>query len=242
MILVDLLGPAFRYKVLGNHVILLNDTPAKRLPKNERHSGYTITGYIYDALTGEVISSASIYEVDGMLVAATDTAGYYSISIPGDTDSKVISYSKAGYADTLIIVRPHERSSRNISLTPVPRKVSGNQLPEVPVGEPDERKLVRALVPAKTRITAQNIGVIEQRWAQLSLLPFVGSNRFVSGLITNRLSINVLAGYSGGVRGLEAGSILNMVRNDMNGVQLSGFGNIVGNKEPRGSIVRLLQC
>ncbi len=229
-VLKEVAGPGLRYKVLGNHIILLADSPAKKIPKSERNPEYTITGYIYDAQTGEILSSASIYEVEGMFVSATDSKGYYSLTVPGDRDRQVLSYSKAGYADTLIVVKPKEQPSLNISLTPKPNQVNGSQLADLPVEGLNERTLVRALVPSKTRIAAENIPVIEQRWAQLSLFPFVGSNRFVSGLVTNRLSLNIFAGYAGGVRGLELGSFLNVVRNEMYGAQISGFGNIVGKK------------
>lgn len=229
-ILNDLLGAGIRYKVLGNHIILLSDAPVKRVPASERNPEYTITGYIYDAQTGGIISSASIYEVEGMYVSSTDSKGFYSLTVPGERERQVLSYSKTGYADTLIIVKPREQASVNIFLTPKTRKLPENQLPGLPVTGLNERTLVKALVPAKARVTAENIPVIEERWAQLSLFPFVGSNRFVSGLITNRLSLNIFAGYSSGVRGLELGGFLNVVRNEMRGVQMSGFGNLVGKK------------
>jgi len=229
-VLKDLVGPDIRYKVLGNHIILLSNTSGKRTPKNERKLEYTISGYIYDAQTGAIISSASIYEVQGMVVSATDENGYYTLTVPGDRDDQVFSYSKSGYADTLIVVKPKEQSSLNISLSPQPRKLSETRLPELPVSGLNERKMVQTFVPSKVRVAAENIPVIEKKWAQISLFPFVGSNRFVSGLMTNRLSLNVFAGYSGAIRGLELGSFLNIVRKEMYGVQMSGFGNIVGTK------------
>jgi hypothetical protein len=228
-ILKDVAGPGVRYKVLGNHIILLGDKPVKSQAGNEKEQEYTIEGFIYDAQTGEILSSASIYEVEGMFVSATDDKGFYSLTVPGDREKRV-SYSKAGYNDTLIIVKPKEQTSVSIRLTPKPRKLGDSPLEVFSAPNLNDRKLVTALVPAKTRTAADNIPVIEQRWVQVSLFPFIGSNRFVSGLITNRLSLNVFAGYSGGVRGLELGSFLNVVRNEMNGVQLSGFGNIVGKK------------
>jgi hypothetical protein len=60
------------------------------------------------------------------------------------------------------------------------------------------------------------------------VIPFVGSNWKVSGSITNRISFNLLAGYSGGVDGFELGGFLNMDRNDVRGFQIGGLGNIVG--------------
>jgi hypothetical protein len=113
-ILRDLVGHDIRYKVLGNHIILLSEVPVKRTPADGANPEYTITGYIYDAQTGQIISSASIYEVEGMFVSATDSAGFYSLKVPGHRERQVFSYSKAGYADTLIIVKPKEQPSLNV--------------------------------------------------------------------------------------------------------------------------------
>ena len=47
-ILKDLTGPKIRYKVLGNHVILMGDEPAKSVPEWNLKKEYTINGYIYE--------------------------------------------------------------------------------------------------------------------------------------------------------------------------------------------------
>jgi hypothetical protein len=65
------------------------------------------------------------------------------------------------------------------------------------------------------------------RISQLSVLPFVGTNGLESDEITNRLSVNILAGYNGGVNGTEVAGLLNVLRRDMKGVQWSGVGNLV---------------
>lgn len=65
---------------------------------------------------------------------------------------------------------------------------------------------------------------------QLSFITPLGTNGIKSGQIVNRISINLLAGYSGGVEGLELGGFLNAVKSDVNGVQLAGFGNVVGGR------------
>ena len=63
---------------------------------------------------------------------------------------------------------------------------------------------------------------------QVSLIPFIGTNHTLSGRIINGYSLNLLAGYSLGVRQLEVGGVLNMVRGDVTGVQVAGVGNVVG--------------
>ena len=228
-VLEDLLGRNLKWKVLGNHVIILPGDNTK-LSKSERQIEYTLTGYIYDAVTGEIISSASIYDVDERLVSATNQEDFYSINLPSSQQERLISYSKRGYNDTLIVIRPSEAQTFNISLRPLPAQPGELTLEALPPSNLHDRTLVAALVPARAITASENIPVIEERFAQVSFLPFVGSNHVASGLITNRVSVNLLAGYSEGTRGLELGGMLNIDRNNMDGVQLGGFGNIVGNK------------
>lgn len=62
---------------------------------------------------------------------------------------------------------------------------------------------------------------------QVSFFPGLGTNGTKSGEVTNNLSINVIAGYNGGVEGLEVGGFSNTLKGDMNGIQLAGFSNQV---------------
>jgi len=226
------MGSDIRYKVLGNHIILLPEANRKS-SKSERKIQYTLTGYIYDAFTGEIISQASIYDVDERLVSSTDQDGFYSLNLPSNQEKRWISYSKTGYNDTVIVIRPKDLTSANIQLVPKPVVPGEQALKSLPPVALHDRTLVAALVPGKAMTASENIPIIEERFFQISFLPFIGSNHVVSGLITNKVSINVLAGYSEGVSGLELGSLLNIVRNDVSGVQVGGFGNIVG-KDTRG--------
>lgn len=67
----------------------------------------------------------------------------------------------------------------------------------------------------------------ENRVAQVSLLPFIGTNTSQSDDVTNNISMNLLWGVNGGVNGMEVGMGLNMIENDMNGFQVAGLGNKV---------------
>jgi len=231
-LLGDLLGSDIRYKVLGNHIILLPDTD-KKSTRSERKIQYTLTGYIYDAVTGEIISQASIYDLDERLVSSTDEAGFYSLNLPSNQDERMVSYSKTGYRDTVIVVRPSEINPVDMQLVPKPVPPQEQALKGLPPESLHDRTMVAALVPGKSMVASENIPVIEERFFQVSFLPFVGSNHLISGLITNKVSLNVLAGYSKGVKGIELGGLLNIARNDVSGVQVGGFGNIVG-KDTKG--------
>lgn len=63
---------------------------------------------------------------------------------------------------------------------------------------------------------------------QLSFITPLGTNGMESGRVVNQLSINLFAGYSAGVDGLEMGGFANLVRCDVKGVQLAGFLNYAG--------------
>lgn len=68
----------------------------------------------------------------------------------------------------------------------------------------------------------------DTRLAQISLLPFLGTNALRSNEITNKFSVNLLWGTNGGVDGMEVGGFVNNVKNDVRGVQVAGFGSTVG--------------
>ena len=66
------------------------------------------------------------------------------------------------------------------------------------------------------------------RLAQISLLPYLGTNSIYSSQMSNQVSVNLLWGVNGGVEGLEVGGFVNTIRNDVKGVQLAGWANVVG--------------
>ncbi len=68
----------------------------------------------------------------------------------------------------------------------------------------------------------------DRRLAQISLLPYLGTNLGRSDEITNNLSINLLWGANGGVDGLELGLFYNKVANNVHGLQIAGLGSRVG--------------
>lgn len=227
-ILNNLLGSGYKYTIIGDHVIILRDKT--KVPRAERKINHVISGYIVDQYTEESIYEASIYELAGRKISSTDEQGHYSLSFPASVEQRYLSFSKLGYVDTIVVVRPQEEQVFNVSLRPISNNVEAISKIESAPFDMHQTPFVAALVPAKSITMADNVQVIEERFAQISFLPFIGSNRFVSGMLTNRLSLNVFAGYSGGVRGLELGGFLNMDRGDMRGAQLSGFGNIVGKR------------
>lgn len=86
----------------------------------------------------------------------------------------------------------------------------------------------KMMIARTQRIHDKNVTDTLSRPFQLSLLPFLGTNKLLSGSIENRVSVNIVMGYSAGVRKMEFGGGLNGVRRNVNGFQFAGVGNIVG--------------
>jgi len=66
------------------------------------------------------------------------------------------------------------------------------------------------------------------RLAQISLLPYLGTNTHRSNEVTNNVSVNVFWGTSKAIEGFEIGGIANSVVADMSGLQIAGLLNQVG--------------
>lgn len=77
-------------------------------------------------------------------------------------------------------------------------------------------------------IRMRNVNDTIYRRSQISFLPYVGTNRKMSGQCINDFSFNILGGYSLGTRVLELGAFANIDRGNVSGLQMAGFGNVVG--------------
>jgi hypothetical protein len=59
----------------------------------------------------------------------------------------------------------------------------------------------------------------------LSFITPLGTNGLQSWNTVNRISINLFAGYSAGVKGVELAGFTNVLNGDMDGIQVAGFSN-----------------
>jgi len=68
---------------------------------------------------------------------------------------------------------------------------------------------------------------IKTRPFQITFVTPLGTNGLDAWNITNKFSINLYAGYNGGLDGVELSGFGSMLKNNMKGAQISGFGNII---------------
>ncbi len=75
---------------------------------------------------------------------------------------------------------------------------------------------------------AQRYGNFEKVPFAVGILPPLSTNGKHAGNCVNQASINLLAGYSAGLSGVEISAFSNSERDFAHGIQIAGFGNFVG--------------
>jgi hypothetical protein len=229
-ILASLTNNEFGIRERGTYILMIK----KKVSQTEKSSkkDYVIEGYVKSSITGQTIEKATIYSVGGKYSTITNNDGYYSLHVSSDRDMLGLSFSKRSFLDTIIVVKPDDIKLRqDILLTP--RESAPDKMPTLsattnPYKDVEELAMVKILVPEKQRARAINLNFLEDIPIQLSLIPSIGTNRFTSGMKTNTVSFNVLAGYNAAIEGVELGGLVNITRTNMTGFQAAGLGNIVG--------------
>jgi len=229
-VLEHLLGENIRNKEVGNHVILIQSSHRETQGVSGQKTEYLIQGYIEDGLTGHQLKDATVYEVSRRKAILSDIRGHYSFPLPAGPDIQGLYFAKAGYADTVVFIRPVRDYSLNVTLHPLYGSLFhiSSRPAALQVNLIDSMALVNLLVPRKALVTSENLQVYGTRAFQISLIPYVGTNWMNKGSYTSAISFNLLAGYSGGVNGFELGGLVNIVRRDVRGLQIGGLANIVG--------------
>ena len=224
------------FKEVGDHILILKQEDKADIKlRKKSHLEYVFTGKVIDAESQEVIKGASIYEVQTRTATISDNQGLYFMRVAQDKEIRSLYISKKGYHEKAIVLVANESShfSNNVELQPLGENIEKLHPHEVvPISQPiEERAISGILVSDETFIHSENLSKVEEtRIAQISLVPSlsIGSNLSTNGLIYNHFSLNVLAGYSKGVKGAEIGSIMNIVKENVTGGQVAGIVNLVG--------------
>jgi hypothetical protein len=228
VLLQEMLGKDIRPREVGNHVILVR---SRTTAKNKQpFTAVVVTGTIMDASSRLPLADATVYEVDRKKSTVSNKNGNYRLIIPSGKKIMSLTFCKSGYSDTVIFIRQVPERKVDLLLRPLHASLERvNALPAlVVIAGIDSMKLVNWLVPREAMVNSQNLEVKTARTFQASIIPYVGTNWKVTGSITNRFSLNALAGYTGGVKGIEVGGLLNISRNTVSGLQIGGLGNVVG--------------
>lgn len=192
----------------------------------ERH--YSISGYVRDRENGQAVSNASIYERATLYSTFTDGSGYFHLRLKdrGRMPSVQLTVSKELYMDTALYVMPG--FDREISVTIAPAKPV--MLREFTVSDQvDKTWIGKRLLSEGLRRQTQNISrFFANKPFQSSLVPSVGSHGKMAGQVVNKVSVNLVGGYSAGLNGVEFAGGFNINKKDVQYVQAAGIFNVVG--------------
>lgn len=224
-----LFGYSIEFRKRGKYVIL----KAKDKGDTGTKQTYSVSGYITNIHTGERISQATVYDVDRYTSVLTDATGYFMLDGVSKENTVGVGVSSKDFIDTVILVQPSGNSQLQVGLSP--RRNIAKLPPRDPTTkleldrDVDQIPLVKFAVKKEQMTLADNIlEALDRVPVQVSLVPAISTNNFMSGALENKISINVLSGYSYGVRGFEAGGLINVARKYVKGCQVAGVGNIVG--------------
>lgn len=226
-VLRDLLGNQVKAHEVGNHVILVRNRDKTSVTTD--FPEMRVTGVVLDGSTRKPLVDVTIYETENRKSTLTDINGSFTLMLPSGKKLRGLSFCKSGYLDTVVFIRQQYCQKISMILWPEiswPHRLESRQA-ALYIHHPESAGLIQALVPREALINARNLDIRSDRPFQISLIPYIGTNWKVSGSVTNRFSLNVLAGYSGGLDGVEIGGLLNMTRNVASGVQIAGLANYV---------------
>jgi hypothetical protein len=117
---------------------------------------------------------------------------------------------------------------RPISGSTGPREIPGRERQWGDSIDEESLSKITLAMEAHERDLAMEEYEATHRLAQISLLPYLGTNHLRSDEVTNNVSVNVLWGTSRAINGFEIGGFGNTVIEDVRGVQIAGMFNQVG--------------
>ncbi len=226
-ILASMLGQEMEIRQQGNHLVILRTryTPKPEVPVAAGRISYHIRGQIRDR-NGNGLPNATIFDIKSLQSAVTNDNGLYEIDIPSKYSVVGLSVLSKGVVDTTVVV---ENTDKTLDITIYSSRGYRKEVPEYegPDGI-NKRSIVRIVTPQSGIERSTGRSLSAERKAQISIIPFTGTNMKMSGMVANQYSFNVLAGYNGAVDKLEIGGLVNIDRFYVHGAQVAGLANAVG--------------
>ncbi|MBV7529065.1 STN and carboxypeptidase regulatory-like domain-containing protein [Chitinophaga sp. sic0106] len=210
----------YQYKEYGNYLILQYKPPG---------AYFYVTGVVTDKQTGQRVSNASVYERHQLISTITNNDGYYRLRLRDRYPAAAISVSKDLYNDTALLLLTAQDQEINVTISPAVRTLSTIEVTGYSTVE--KTWFGRLLLSSREKAQSMNIRqFFADKPYQVSLAPSLGTHGRMSGQVVNKFSLNVLGGYTAGVDGVEIAGGFNIVKKDVDKVQVAGLLNITGGK------------
>lgn len=216
IVLAGIFGPSITVRERGKYIILSSNSASDKRDK--------LSGYVVDN-TGQGVPGVTVFDPATLVSSTTNEFGFYEMKVDPISPPVRIEVRKADYLDQTIQL-----------------PVAGRMIETLEISQDTtwhRRWVMRrdTLLGRFSRLTGrvflskpemQNVNDTIYRNFQLSLAPFVGTNRKLCGQVINAFSINVFGGYARGVDGFEIGGLVNMLGGNMHGAQIAGAANFAG--------------
>jgi len=231
-----LLGKELELRISGNHLVILKTQYTSGSLSSTAESGaktYIVDGYLQNNQTGEYIASVTVYDVNRLHSATSDENGYFSLEIRAKDEVIGIAIADPNFEDTTVVVLNGNQNMK-IGLDPMAglslRGPGENSGPRrgIGTGQVNKLKVTKLMASSEGIDRSGQMEVNTYRFAQVSFLPFLGTNLKMSGMVENKVSLNILGGYNGATNGLEIGGLFNITRYHAKGFQVAGLGNVAG--------------
>ncbi|MGY6546419.1 carboxypeptidase-like regulatory domain-containing protein [Arthrospiribacter ruber] len=215
-ILEEVFAGGVEAKQKGVYVIL----SPRQISKKE----LVVSGYVVDENTGKAIRDATVYDPITLKSSITDEFGYFQLAIKNpNLDSVRLVVNKKDYGDTLLV---------NDQLNPFQKVLlKTSEVDLEGVGKSLAKPMKDAWQWTKKSMGSTNLENVSDtlyRKVQVSLVPFIGTNRKLSGNVINDYSFNVWGGFSAGTNKVELGGLFNTNKGDVKFLQMAGLFNLVG--------------
>ncbi|MBS1567222.1 MAG: carboxypeptidase-like regulatory domain-containing protein [Bacteroidetes bacterium] len=257
-ILKQLFGNSYEFIESGNYVIIRMAPLRTPIITSQTYTDdkvYVVSGYLLDESSGEGLRNATVYEKHRLQSTLTDSKGYFEIRFKSRPVTTALTFSKEFYQDTTIVIQsrynqqlrvaipPAEWNARMVTVSPEDYLVHDSIVIAIQVDSVithyghlinDSVKVERTFVGrifVSSRQLVQSLNLkkfFTERPFQLSLLPGISTHGWLNAQVVNKVSLNMLGGYSAGVNGVELGGWFNIDKQSVRWVQMAGWFNLVG--------------
>ncbi|MEZ4800942.1 MAG: STN domain-containing protein [Flavobacteriales bacterium] len=217
-VLIQCIGTDFQFKESKNYIIISKDKKAEKM--------VAIKGYVNDQ-DGNSLNDVTVYDKRSRSSANTDTTGYFELYIKREYAPEEIMISKSAYSDTAFAMINNSGNFHSLILDEKPDSTLHIDLTAIKRGWDNVAQEI-AVFWLKNRPEVENVGDTIYRKAQVSFVPFIGTNHRLSANCSNAFSFNILGGVAFSSRAFEFGGLFNMNRENAEGVQIAGLYNLNG--------------
>jgi len=224
-VLDQLLKNKYEYKE-SKGFIILRYAPlelALVLEKNSVVGDYqVVNGYITDVKTNKRIENASVYERNALQSTLTDKDGFFELKLKNIPQTIELTVVKENYKTITTIFLSE------IKIQMGARK-SNEDYVDGDFSAVERTGIGRFFISSRQKIQSLNLGgLISEVPVQASLIPSLSTRGMMNSQINSSFSLNLLGGYTGGVRGVEMAGLYNINRMNVHALQMAGLFNTVG--------------